>query len=103
MQEDEEGSWTPSEVEHHEVLQQVTAQQQPAQQVPEVQGDTSLQQHSIKDTDKKLRPAVPKLRIVIMVAGTRGDVQPFIALGLRLQVGDSLKCWDLALDLAPKS
>ncbi|KAK9830159.1 hypothetical protein WJX72_010056 [[Myrmecia] bisecta] len=31
------------------------------------------------------RPPVPPLRIVIMIAGTRGDVQPFIALGLQLQ------------------
>ena len=30
--------------------------------------------------------AVPKLAIVLMCAGTRGDVQPFIALGLELQV-----------------
>ncbi len=32
------------------------------------------------------RAAVPKLAIVLMCAGTRGDVQPFIALGLELQV-----------------
>ena len=32
------------------------------------------------------RPPVPKLAIVLMCAGTRGDVQPFIALGLQLQV-----------------
>ncbi|KAL0052666.1 hypothetical protein WJX82_005636 [Trebouxia sp. C0006] len=31
------------------------------------------------------RAAVPKLAIVLMCAGTRGDVQPFIALGLELQ------------------
>jgi hypothetical protein len=31
------------------------------------------------------RPPVPKLAICIMVAGTRGDVQPFIALGLGLK------------------
>jgi hypothetical protein len=29
---------------------------------------------------------VPPLNIVIMIAGTRGDVQPFLALGLKLQV-----------------
>ena len=96
MQEDAEGSWTASEVEHREALQQVTAQPQPAQQVAEVQEDTGLPERSNADTENKLQLAVPKLRIVIMVAGTRGDVQPFIALGLRLQVGDSLKCWDLA-------
>ena len=32
------------------------------------------------------RPAVPQLAIVLMCAGTRGDVQPFIALALQLQV-----------------
>lgn len=32
------------------------------------------------------RPPVPRLAICIMVAGTRGDVQPFVALGLKLQV-----------------
>ena len=91
------------------MLQQVAAQQQTARQTgefqgrlcpPELQGDTGLSQRSKADTENKPRPAVPKLRIVIMVAGTRGDVQPFIALGLRLQVGGSFKCWDLAIDLA---
>ena len=100
VQDDADGSWTASEVEHHEVLQQVAAQQTTAQQIAKVQGDTGIPQHSKAHTENKLRPPVPNLRIVIMVAGTRGDVQPFIALGLRLQVGDSLKCWDLALDLA---
>ena len=32
------------------------------------------------------RPPVPKLAICIMIAGTRGDVQPFIALGIKLKV-----------------
>lgn len=35
---------------------------------------------------KTARPPVPKLAIVLMCAGTRGDVQPFIALGLQLKV-----------------
>lgn len=39
-------------------------------------------QHSTKPP----RPPVPKLAVVLMCAGTRGDVQPFIALGLKLQV-----------------
>lgn len=37
------------------------------------------------------RPPVPKLAICIMVAGTRGDVQPFIALGLGLKVDVAIK------------
>lgn len=32
------------------------------------------------------KAAVPKLAVVLMCAGTRGDVQPFIAFGLELQV-----------------
>ena len=29
---------------------------------------------------------MPKLAVCIMIAGTRGDVQPFIALGLKMKV-----------------
>lgn len=32
--------------------------------------------------------SVPKLKIAILVVGTRGDVQPFLALAKRLQVGE---------------
>lgn len=35
---------------------------------------------------KPSRQPVPKLAVLLMCAGTRGDVQPFIALGLKLQV-----------------
>ena len=30
---------------------------------------------------------IPPLQIVILIVGTRGDVQPFVAIGKRLQVG----------------
>lgn len=30
--------------------------------------------------------SVPPLQIVILIVGTRGDVQPFVAIGKRLQV-----------------
>ena len=30
---------------------------------------------------------IPPLQIVMLIVGTRGDVQPFIAIGKRLQVG----------------
>lgn len=30
--------------------------------------------------------SIPRLRIVILVVGTRGDVQPFLAMAKRLQV-----------------
>lgn len=33
-----------------------------------------------------VRTEVPRLSIVMLVCGTRGDVQPFIALGLKMKV-----------------
>jgi hypothetical protein len=38
------------------------------------------------------RPPVPKLAICIMIAGTRGDVQPFISLGLQLKARTRTPC-----------
>ena len=35
--------------------------------------------------DKELYRSVPPLRIVIQIVGSRGDVQPFIAIGLELK------------------
>lgn len=32
----------------------------------------------------------PPMQIVILIVGTRGDVQPFVAIGKRLQVSPSL-------------
>lgn len=32
---------------------------------------------------------IPPLQIVMLIVGTRGDVQPFIAIGKRLQVNES--------------
>ncbi|KAK6792295.1 hypothetical protein RDI58_011376 [Solanum bulbocastanum] len=34
--------------------------------------------------------SVPKLKIVVLIVGTRGDVQPFLAMAKRLQA-----CWDI--------
>lgn len=31
-------------------------------------------------------PDIPPLQIVMVIVGTRGDVQPFVAIGKRLQV-----------------
>lgn len=31
-------------------------------------------------------PNIPPLQIVMLIVGTRGDVQPFVAIGKRLQV-----------------
>lgn len=33
--------------------------------------------------------SVPKLKIAVLVVGTRGDVQPFLAMAKRLQA-----CWE---------
>ena len=34
-------------------------------------------------------PYRPPIQIVILIVGTRGDVQPFVAIGKRLQVSPS--------------
>lgn len=36
-----------------------------------------------EETDQKL---LPSLKIVMLIVGTRGDVQPFVAIGKKLQV-----------------
>jgi sterol 3beta-glucosyltransferase len=36
----------------------------------------------------------PPMQIVMLIVGTRGDVQPFIAIGKRLQVGMLLLYFD---------
>jgi sterol 3beta-glucosyltransferase len=33
-------------------------------------------------------PSRPPMQIVILIVGTRGDVQPFVAIGKRLQVSE---------------
>lgn len=42
----------------------------------------------IEEVTYGLSKSVPKLKIAILVVGTRGDVQPFIALAKRLQVSE---------------
>ncbi|RWW32144.1 hypothetical protein GW17_00003199, partial [Ensete ventricosum] len=39
----------------------------------------------IKDTAFELSKSIPRLKIAILVVGTRGDVQPFIAFAKKLQ------------------
>jgi len=40
-----------------------------------------------EDDEEELEPQhIPPLRIVMLIVGTRGDVQPFIAIGKKLQV-----------------
>ncbi|ONM36158.1 Sterol 3-beta-glucosyltransferase [Zea mays] len=41
--------------------------------------------HDIEEVTPGITKSVPKLKIAILVVGTRGDVQPFIALAKRLQ------------------
>jgi sterol 3beta-glucosyltransferase len=43
----------------------------------------------IQDFTYGVNKSVPKLKIAILVVGTRGDIQPFIALSKRLQVRKS--------------
>lgn len=38
---------------------------------------------------------IPPLQIVILIVGTRGDVQPFVAIGKRLQVENVSSYYDL--------
>jgi sterol 3beta-glucosyltransferase len=42
----------------------------------------------VEDVTSGLNKSVPKLKIVMLVVGTRGDVQPFIALAKRLQASE---------------
>ena len=44
---------------------------------------------------------IPPLQIVILIVGTRGDVQPFIAIGKRLQVGSLLLLDNLSFTSFP--
>lgn len=39
-----------------------------------------------EDFDASAIPDFPPLQIVMLIVGTRGDVQPFVAIGKRLQV-----------------
>ncbi|GMJ07654.1 UDP-glucosyl transferase 80A2, sterol glucosyltransferase [Hibiscus trionum] len=39
-----------------------------------------------EDTDTTDIPNIPPLQIVMLIVGTRGDVQPFVAIGKHLQV-----------------
>ena len=49
-----------------------------AQETP---GDDDMEDEETESVD-----TIPPLRIVILVVGTRGDVQPFIAIGKKMQV-----------------
>lgn len=43
----------------------------------------ALEEEPLESTDLQY---IPPLQIVILIVGTRGDVQPFVAIGKRLQV-----------------
>lgn len=43
--------------------------------------------NNTEDIGLGIRKSVPRLKIAILVVGTRGDVQPFLAIGKRLQAG----------------
>jgi sterol 3beta-glucosyltransferase len=48
---------------------------------------------------EELLRTIPPLKIVMLIVGTRGDVQPFIAIGKRLQVISSLPFYAFLIDL----
>lgn len=50
-----------------------------------VEGPSPTVDRIITDFNK----SVPKLKIAVLVVGTRGDVQPFLAMANRLQA-----CWE---------
>lgn len=43
-------------------------------------------EEGVEEDDEQCRRSVPPLQIVMLIVGTRGDVQPFIAIGKHLQV-----------------
>lgn len=49
-------------------------------------GNVAIEE-SLDETDI---PCRPPMQIVILIVGTRGDVQPFVAIGKRLQVRPKL-------------
>lgn len=56
---------------------------------------TPLKRHGgrkVPSGPQTVKTAAPRLSIVMLVCGTRGDVQPFIALGLKMKVRDTSAC-----------
>jgi sterol 3beta-glucosyltransferase len=53
----------------------------------------------VRDEEIDQRP-IPPLKIVMLIVGTRGDVQPFIAIGKKLQVFTWTILGFLLLDLS---
>lgn len=52
--------------------------------------DAYTEVHVDESLDGTDIPYRPPMQIVILIVGTRGDVQPFVAIGKRLQVSHSL-------------
>lgn len=48
-----------------------------------ISGSTDVADETLDATDLQ---CIPPMQIVMLIVGTRGDVQPFIAIGKRLQV-----------------
>ncbi|CAM6119336.1 unnamed protein product [Calypogeia fissa] len=49
------------------------------------EGGTVGEEAMVEDDDEQERRDVPPLQIVMLIVGTRGDVQPFVAIGKHLQ------------------
>ena len=54
----------------------------------------SVDEESLDATDLQY---IPPLQIVMLIVGTRGDVQPFIAIGKKLQVEILFNCYMASL------
>lgn len=64
----------------------------PSDVEPSAYGNGSGKVQSLRDEDTvdSGEPRYfPPLQIVMLIVGTRGDVQPFVAIGKRLQVSES--------------
>lgn len=53
---------------------------------PDVINGGAISEPTEEPLDAVLTQDIPPLQIVMLIVGTRGDVQPFVAIGKRLQV-----------------
>lgn len=51
---------------------------------PEARGPA--EDEYLEDEDDGIWEQIPSLKVVMLIVGTRGDVQPFLAIGRKMQV-----------------